>query len=164
MSILVSLGTYDGRVLGYDVKTQSWTFAFPAHLGCVNAMASCSTSTNNSGPNSTMVSAASDDSCKVFHLGHKKMIGSLEGHEGGVNSVCVLKKHIVTGGEDGKLCVWRAHDLELLSTLAKSQPVTAMAVDPAEKILLTAHRDMRIRMWGLENGKPVGGLVFRDLF
>lgn len=157
MSVLVSLGTYDGHVCGYDVKKEKWDFAFPAHLGCVNAMASSTPSNKNSSTTpSYLVSAASDDSCKVFNLASRRMVGSLEGHEGGVNCVAVLEKHIVTGGEDGKLCVWRKHDLELLSCLAKSSPVTALAVDGGEKILISAHRDMRIRMWSLESGNPVG--------
>jgi hypothetical protein len=57
-------------------------------------------------------------------------------------------------GEDGKICIWRANDLQLMQTLKSSSRVTAVAAHPSGKILLSAHGDKTIRMWDLTKGTP----------
>ncbi|CAD7927546.1 unnamed protein product [Amoebophrya sp. A120] len=143
--VLVTLGGYDGQVSGYDVEQQKFVFGYTTHLGSVRDMHAYG---------KILVSASSDDTCKVFDLQLKKDIGTLLAHEGSVNKVLVLKSHIITGGEDGKICFWRRGDLELLLKV-QTKGVVSLACDREEKILVSAHSDNKVRMWDMKDGKPV---------
>ncbi|CAD7927834.1 unnamed protein product [Amoebophrya sp. A25] len=145
MSILISLGSYDGQVSGWDVGEGKFVFGYTTHLGCVKDMHA---------RGKTLVSASSDDTCRVFDLNLKKDVGTLLGHEGAVAKVRVLRRHIVTGGDDGRICFWRAQDLEQLHKV-QTKSVVALATDQEEKILLSAHSDNKLRMWDMRNAQPV---------
>ena len=77
-------------------------------------------------------------------------------HESAVNAVAVLKDgRLATGGEDGKIAIWKPGDPAPALTFAgHTAPIVALAVSPDGKMLASASWDRTIRLWPLEGGAP----------
>lgn len=130
LQIVVTLGSYDGRLSGFDCLSGKWIYDFKPHGGHIRTL--------SSGGN-VCLSGSSDEAAQVFDLELRESVGSLTAHEGHVNcSAIVQTSYTITGGEDGKICIWRMPDLGLLTSIKSSSAVECMAVNPARnRILLT---------------------------
>ena len=92
-------------------------------------------------------------------------------HESAVNTVAMLADgRLVTGGEDGKIAIWRpGAQLPERVLEGHKAPIVALAVSPDGKTLASASWDHTIRLWPLAGGEPrvleghqqaVNGVVF----
>src|SRR6185312_7176419 len=62
---------------------------------------------------------------------------------------------IITGGEDGKIAVWRAGEPSPERLLeGHAAPVVSLAVSPDGAMLASASWDRSIRLWPLDGGAP----------
>ena len=77
-------------------------------------------------------------------------------HESAVNAVAMLVDgRLVTGGEDGKIAIWRP-GAQVPETVLEGHkaPIVALAVSPDGKTLTSASWDHTIRLWPLAGGEP----------
>ncbi|EOD10877.1 hypothetical protein EMIHUDRAFT_215132 [Emiliania huxleyi CCMP1516] len=85
--------------------------------------------------------------------------GSYEGQlEGGGGAVSALSfyggTHLLSGGGDGDVCIWRTSDWEcLLRMKGHSAPIEALAVHPSGRLALSVCAGRKLRLWNLQTGK-----------
>jgi cytochrome c len=77
-------------------------------------------------------------------------------HESAVNAVAMLADgRLVTGGEDGKIAIWRpGAPIPERVLEGHKAPIVALAVSPDGKTLASASWDHTIRLWPLAGGEP----------
>ena len=88
--------------------------------------------------------------------------GTLQRHTDSVTALAFAgDTHLLSGGKDGQLLVWRVKDWECVHTLLghKPGPVTSVAVHPSGKVALSTSRDRSLRLWDLVNGSAATRLA-----
>jgi cilia- and flagella-associated protein 52 len=72
----------------------------------------------------------SDGQARCFRGGTGEQMWRITAHKGGVRSIAVRRTFFVTGGDDGRVCVWAKETRELLFQYTEhSRPVVALALD-----------------------------------
>ena len=123
------------------------SFAFKAHDGCVKAIA---------GGGRHLSTCGSDHTVCVYNL--RKMRGQekLLQQDGGALLQCLTfyaDSHLVSGGSDGELCIWRTSDWAcLLRMKGHKGAVHSIAVHPSGRAALSVAAD-RLMLWNLTTGK-----------
>ena len=122
MVVFLVGGSYEGHLVGYRVAPELLagggalaeasapppTFALTAHDGCVRAVAAGGAS---------LASSGTDHAICVHNLRRLRSEGTLVQEEGGAALHCLAffrDSHLVSGGADGDLCIWRSSDWECL--------------------------------------------------
>lgn len=156
--LTIAAACYDGSLHGWqDAKL---AFAYQAQYGCVKAMAVSDVTlckANKRGSRVLLAMGGSDEAVHTYDLSDKKELVQLEEHENDITALCFVgNSFLLSGGEDGKLCVWDCKDWSLMTILKghKPGPVTSIAVHPSGKVALSTSRDNSLRMWNLENARP----------
>ena len=156
----VIAGSYEGHLIGYrlpstidgatgelDAAPQP-SFAFKAHDGCVKAIA---------GGGRHLSTCGSDHTVCVYNL--RKMRGQekLLQQDGGALLQCLTfyaDSHLVSGGSDGELCIWRTSDWAcLLRMKGHKGAVHSIAVHPSGRAALSVAADSKLMLWNLTTGK-----------
>ena len=66
------------------------------------------------------------------------------------------RSHLISGSEDGTLCLFHARDWTVLRVLRGHKArVNSVAVHPSGKVALSVGKDKTLRMWDLMRGKGV---------
>ncbi|GBG69637.1 hypothetical protein CBR_g4467 [Chara braunii] len=95
---------------------------------------------------------------RIFDVKHQKEMGCLVQHEGSVMSVELFgvgthPTHLVSGGEDGWLCVWDAENWMHLKTLkGHKKAINDLTIHPSGRLALSVSKDRHLRMWNLLKG------------
>ncbi|KYF39872.1 WD domain, G-beta repeat-containing protein [Toxoplasma gondii ARI] len=128
LPVVVTLGTYDGGLMGYTVQpvspegkgdysrqTQSserlkLTFAVNAHVGCVKAIASSP---------SLLLTGSTDESIRIYSLESRREMGVLTSPSGGtVNCLSLVgNAFLLSGDTRGRVRLWRGSSWEMLRSL-----------------------------------------------
>lgn len=164
----VVVGCYDGTIHGWEseqphlqssssstdatVGKLRLVFAYTAHRSCVKTLTMLSGSKAD-----IMVSGGTDELLRIYNLQKKKEVGELSNHQGSVESVAAIgAEHILSGGKDGLLCVWKTAGWECIHELKGHKPgqVTGIAVHPKGRVAFSTSRDNSLRLWDLSTGKP----------
>ena len=105
------------------IKGENKNWSLNNHVGIKvpiinnDSMSSAISNSNNS----TLVASfdAKDKSIKVFNILKKKLAFKIERHQGEVDHILFdnQNKYLVTGGNDGKVCIWSSSTGKLLYTL-----------------------------------------------
>lgn len=146
---ILAIGTYEGGVLLYDIEENKQVVGYKSHLGCIKSMSSCQ---------NVLVSTSTDESVKLYDMETRRELGQLKEHDGYVTACAVHgRSYFISGGEDGKICIWSYSDLRLSKTFSGNAPVTAMALHPSGRVLLSAHKSENkrrpfITLWDLTRG------------
>ncbi|RIB16314.1 WD40-repeat-containing domain protein [Gigaspora rosea] len=122
------------------------TFIFPAHIGCIKAVAIGSR---------YLASGSTDEIIKLYDIKKRKEIGSLLQHDGSITTIKFYNKtHMISGSEDGTLCIWRTKDWEYLKILKGHKGrVNSVDIHPSGKIALSVSSDKTVRLWNLLTGR-----------
>jgi len=149
----VVVGTYDGGLLGFRVEDGSQTFGFAAHIGCVKAL-HCSRT-------GRLASGGTDQIVRLFDLDRAIEVGELQEHEHAISCLNFWgTTTLVTGGEDGQVCLWRCGDWELLFKFrAHKVAVACLVVHPSGRLMASGGRDRSLRLWDLMRGTAAAHLV-----
>jgi WD40 repeat protein len=105
-----------------------------------------------------VVSAASDNTLKLWDLGTGLALRTLEGHSATVNGVAVTPdgKRAVSASSDHTLKVWDlASGLALRTLEGHSNCVYGVAVTPDGKRAVSASWDDTLKVWDLETGRAL---------
>ncbi|KAF9285080.1 p21-activated protein kinase-interacting protein 1-like protein [Mortierella alpina] len=146
-------GTYENILYGLDAYwNEDMTlrlapiFIFAAHIGCIKSLAI--------GGN-FLASGSTDEKIQLYDLKRRKELGALLQHQGTITSLTFHNKtHMLSGSDDGKVCVWRSKDWECLKIMKGHQAsVHSIAIHPSGKIALSVSADHSVRVWNLLLGK-----------
>ena len=152
-------GAYEGHIIGYEVSAKSVLrqqkvappppkFALKAHDGCVKAVAS---------GGHWLATCGTDHAINVYNLKRLRMQGKLLQQAGGSQLHCLAfysDSHLVAGGGDGELCIWRSSDWEcLLRMKGHKGAVHAVAIHPSGRAALSVAADSKLMLWNLTTGK-----------
>ncbi|XP_051943837.1 p21-activated protein kinase-interacting protein 1-like [Hippocampus zosterae] len=145
-------GCYEQIVFGYRVRTDQteWTakadFTHHAHTASVSAVAAS---------NRFVVTGSRDETMLLYDMNKKVEHGALLHHDGTITCLEFYGgTHLLSGGEDGLLCVWSTKKWECLKSIkAHRGHVTSLSVHPSGKLALTVGTDKTLRTWNLINGR-----------
>ena len=105
--------------------------------------------------NSTFITGGNDKKLHVFSLGSGgslptslPRLATLEGHKEPVTCLALDGNFLLSGSEDGVVCVWEMHSYMHLGSLSiHNAPVEAMLVVPENGFLVTCSTDSTVRVW-----------------
>jgi cytochrome c len=104
----------------------------------------------------TAVSGSFDTSAIRWSLTRNAAVQVLRFHESAVNAVAIAPDgRIVTGGEDGRVAIWRPGETKPATVLeGHTAPIVSLAVSPDGSALASASWDRTVRLWPLNGGEP----------
>ncbi|KAG0373137.1 p21-activated protein kinase-interacting protein 1-like protein [Mortierella sp. AD032] len=146
-------GTYENILYGVDAYWNedmslrlSPIFIFSAHIGCIKSLAI---------GGQFLASGSTDEKIQLYDLKRRKELGALLQHQGTITALTFHNKtHMLSGSDDGKICVWRTKDWECLKIMKGHQAsVHSIAIHPSGKIALSVSVDHSVRVWNLLLGK-----------
>uniref|UniRef100_A0A8C5GS63 PAK1 interacting protein 1 n=1 Tax=Gouania willdenowi TaxID=441366 RepID=A0A8C5GS63_GOUWI len=142
-------GSYEQITFGYRVKTddKEWTpkpyFTHHGHTASISAVAASE---------KFVVTGSKDETIQLYNMKKRSEHGSLL-----KPSLCLDfygSSHLLSGGEDGLLCVWSTKKWECLKSIkAHKGHVTSLSVHPSGKLALSVGTDKTLRTWNLINGR-----------
>ncbi|KAK1173660.1 p21-activated protein kinase-interacting protein 1-like [Acipenser oxyrinchus oxyrinchus] len=145
-------GCYEQIVFGYRVQTGEvkWTseadFTHHAHTASLSAVA----------VNDRYIATGSkDETIQLYDIKKRVEHGSLLHHDGTISCLEFYgRTHLLSGGEDGLICVWNTKKWECLKSIrAHKGHVTSLSVHPSGKIALSVGTDKTLRTWNLIDGR-----------
>lgn len=149
----VIVGSYEQVVFGYRVcpaAGQEWglepVFTHHAHTACLSTVAS----------NEQFVATGSkDETVQLYNMRTRTEHGALLHHDGTISCLEFgSSSHLLSGGEDGLLCVWSTKTWECLKSIkAHAGHVTSLSVHPSGKLALSVGTDKKLRTWNLIEGR-----------
>ncbi|CAJ0845556.1 2515_t:CDS:2 [Entrophospora sp. SA101] len=109
-------------------------FIFPAHIGCIKCVAVSGR---------YLASGSTDEVIKLYNLKKRKELGSLLKHEGSITTLKFYNKtNMLSGSDDGLICIWRTKDWECLKNLKGHKGrVNSLDIHPTGKIALSVSID-----------------------
>lgn len=162
----LAVGTYDGILYCYKIYKipegctdlpegvpenyigyyASLLFNFESHSQAIRNVACSSTRYIAAGGN--------DGSISIFDLKIMKNIGSLMQHEDGIEALEFYKDdYLISGSSDKTISLWRVSDWGHMKQLkGHTGCISAIAISPTGKFMLSAGRDGSLRMWDLMHG------------
>lgn len=146
------VGSYEQVTMGYRVNTdeKEWTakanFTHHAHMASISAVAASE---------KFVVTGSKDETIQVYDMKKRIEHGALLHHDGTITCLEFYDStHLLSGGEDGLLCVWTTKKWECLKTIkAHKGSVSSLSVHPSGKLVLTVGTDKTLRTWNLINGR-----------
>ncbi|KAM3866260.1 p21-activated protein kinase-interacting protein 1-like [Diretmus argenteus] len=145
-------GSYEQISFGYRVCTDEaqWTvkadFTHHAHTASISAVAT----------NERFVATGSkDETIQLYDMKKRVEHGALLHHDGTITCLEFYgSSHLLSGGEDGLMCVWSTKKWECLKSIkAHKGHVTSLSVHPSGKLALTVGTDKTLRTWNLIDGR-----------
>ncbi|XP_033915141.2 p21-activated protein kinase-interacting protein 1-like isoform X1 [Acipenser ruthenus] len=145
-------GCYEQIVFGYRIQTgeEKWTseadFTHHAHTASLSAVA----------VNDRYIATGSkDETIQLYDIKKRVEHGSLLHHDGTISCLEFYgRTHLLSGGEDGLICVWNTKKWECLKSIrAHKGHVTSLSVHPSGKIALSVGTDKTLRTWNLIDGR-----------
>ncbi|XP_074543865.1 p21-activated protein kinase-interacting protein 1-like [Halichoeres trimaculatus] len=145
-------GSYEQVTVGYRVNTgeKEWTaeadFTHHAHTASISAVAASER---------FVVTGSKDETIQLYDMKKKIEHGALLHHDGTISCLEFYgTSHLLSGGEDGLVCVWSTRKWECLKSIqAHKGQVTSLSVHPSGKLALTVGTDKTLRTWNLINGR-----------
>ncbi|XP_063075772.1 p21-activated protein kinase-interacting protein 1-like [Engraulis encrasicolus] len=150
--VKIVAGSYEQISFGYRVcrDGEDWTskpdFTHHAHTACLSAVAS----------NQRYIATGSkDETIQLYDMKKKIEQGALLHHDGTISCLEFYgTSHLLSGGEDGLMCVWRTKKWECLKTIkAHKGHLSSLSVHPSGKLALTVGTDKTLRTWNLTDGR-----------
>lgn len=145
-------GSYEQVACGYQVSIdgKEWTpkpaFTHHAHTASVTAVAASER---------FVVTGSKDETIQLYDMKKKVEHGALLHHDGSITCLEFYgDSHLLSGAEDGLICVWSTKKWECLKTItAHKGHVTSLSVHPSGKLALSVGTDKTLRTWNLINGR-----------
>ncbi|KAL4657109.1 p21-activated protein kinase-interacting protein 1 [Arapaima gigas] len=145
-------GSYEQIAFGYRVYKgqQEWTlkadFTNHAHTASLSAVAA----------NDRFIATGSrDETIQLYDMKNRSEHGVLHHHNGTISCLEFYgTSHLLSGGEDGLICVWSTKKWECLKSIkAHKGHVSSLSVHPSGKLALSVGTDKTLRTWNLVNGR-----------
>ena len=161
----LAIGTYDGLLFCYRLwKIEDGATDLPeeipsdhknyhAHLLFVRQPHQGSVRSLAGSPR-YLASGGGDGSIAIFDLKTMKSGGFLIKHEDAVDNIEFYRdSYLISASNDKTICLWRMSDVSLMKVLTgHTAGITAMALSPTGKFMLSGGKDGALRMWDLMRG------------
>ena len=102
-------------------------------------------------------SCGSDHTISVYNVRKLREHGKLLQEGGGAALHCLAffsDTHLVSGGGDGEMCIWRASDWEcLLRMKGHKGAIHAIAIHPSGRAALSVAADSKLMLWNLTTAR-----------
>ncbi|KAG5285497.1 hypothetical protein AALO_G00004050 [Alosa alosa] len=152
VEVEVVAGSYEQISFGYHVcrDGEDWTttpdFTHHAHTASLSAVAS---------NNRYIATGSKDETIQLYDMKKKIEQGALLHHDGTISCLEFYgSSHLLSGGEDGLMCVWRTKKWECLKTIkAHKGRLSSLSVHPSGKLALSVGTDKTLRTWNLTDGR-----------
>ncbi|NOY41596.1 MAG: protein kinase [Planctomycetes bacterium] len=114
------------------------------------------------------VTGGKDGLLRLFETATGVLLATTQAHEGSVNAIvfAVDGTTLVSGGDDGMLCVWDTSlllDYGKIELVAKRQAhegdLYCLAITPDVKLIASGGGDNKLYLWNFDNLEPAGELV-----
>ncbi|KAJ2849647.1 60s ribosome biogenesis protein mak11, partial [Coemansia brasiliensis] len=151
-SFMVIAGTYERLLYGLEANqgeeqvTLEPQFIFPAHIGCIKAVAT---------GGRYLASGSTDEIIRLYDLKKRVELGSLHEHKGSITALQFHgRSHLLSASEDGAICIFRTKDWEPLKVLKGHKgAVSSIAIHPSGKLALSVAQDRTLIIWNLLTGQ-----------
>ncbi|XP_071780454.1 p21-activated protein kinase-interacting protein 1-like [Centroberyx gerrardi] len=145
-------GSYEQIAFGYRLCTDEaeWTakadFTHHAHTASISAVAASER---------FVVTGSKDETIQLYDMKKRVEHGALLHHDGTISCLEFYgASHLLSGGEDGLICVWSTKKWECLKSIrAHKGHVTSLSVHPSGKLALSVGTDKTLRTWNLIDGR-----------
>lgn len=145
-------GCYEQIAFGYRVcmGDEEWTakedFTHHAHTASICAVATSER---------FVATGSKDETIQLYDMKKRIEHGALLHHDGTISCLEFYgTSHLLSGGEDGLVCVWSTKKWECLKSIkAHKGHVTSLSVHPSGKLALTVGNDKTLRTWNLIDGR-----------
>ncbi|XP_061879587.1 p21-activated protein kinase-interacting protein 1-like isoform X2 [Entelurus aequoreus] len=144
-------GSYEQIAFGYNVQTDDnkWTaeadFTHHAHTASLSVVAASE---------KFVVTGSKDETIQLYDMKKKLEHGVLQHHDGSITCLEFYASYLISGGEDGLMCVWSIKKWECLKSIkAHKGQVTSLSVHPSGKLALSVGTDKTLRTWNLMTGR-----------
>ncbi|XP_056149434.1 p21-activated protein kinase-interacting protein 1-like [Lampris incognitus] len=145
-------GSYEQIMFGYRVHADGneWTtkadFTHHAHTASISAVAASER---------FVVTGSKDETIQLYDMKKRTEHGALLHHDGTITCLEFYgTSHLLSGGEDGLICVWSRKKWECLKSIkAHKGHVTSLSVHPSGKLALSVGTDKTLRTWNLIEGR-----------
>ncbi|KAF9238494.1 WD40-repeat-containing domain protein [Melanogaster broomeanus] len=151
----------DGTLMFWDPRSPHAIFKLTSQDTRFNLGGITSLAINSS---STLAVVGGAGSVRVVSLSKGELVGALGGHdeEESVEAMQFIdlvgtSGVIVTGGTDGKACIWDVSTMRLRATLEHQDAITTVLAHPAPKshLIVTASADKTLKTWDVRTGTLV---------
>lgn len=108
-----------------------------------------------------LTSGSNDEHIKLYDLQKRKELGTLLHHDGSITRLEFFDdKWLLSASDDGKICIWRARDWEVLGELKGHQAggINDLAIHPSGRIAISAGGDHTLRLWNLMTARKASVL------
>jgi len=159
-------GCQEGVLILWDPKTGQPEFKLTtqdARFGMDQGITSLAVNASSS----LAIVGGADGTVRAINLTNGSILSGLEGHGEGesIEGVAFVEAGVsgalgavaITGGTDGKICVWDTNTMRLRATLTHSDAITALLTHPQPNghLLTTSSADRILKTWDLRNGSLV---------
>ena len=158
---LIASGGRDGRLLLWDVRTDTVVHQFRGHRGPINALAcrrdvSIDTSRGDGNGHVELYSASADRTARVWDLEQRGYVETLYGHQEAITALDALTEQLVlSAAEDRTVRLWKvAEETQLLFSNGHTAPVDACALLHAESFV-SGGQDGQLTLWSAKRKRPV---------
>lgn len=123
---LLAVGDDQGRVICWEVAEGRRHLQFQAHRGAV-------TSLQFDASTGCLVTTGTDGCARIWNLERGQQLGADMQHDGSVHTAIIVNegRFVLTGGSDGLIAAWSAHDGRLLDWYNDGSPVWALSAEDA---------------------------------
>ncbi|KAG6373481.1 ribosome biogenesis protein Sqt1 [Boletus reticuloceps] len=155
----------DGTLIYWDPRSPAPVFKLTPQDARFELDAITSLAVN---PSSTLaVVGGTSGSVRVVSLSKGEVVGALGGHAEGesveavqfvdLSGTATGPGIVVTGGTDGKACIWDVSTMRLRATLEHQDAVTSVMVPPSPNnhLIVTASADKTLKTWDARTGTLV---------
>ncbi|MES1911060.1 MAG: hypothetical protein MHM6MM_003554 [Cercozoa sp. M6MM] len=163
MKQLVVVGTYENLLYGVDVTVRGMAARVKQRFVSQASESAVRTVSVAEGGDLLAV-GGTDETVSLFSLRRSVSLGSLQRHRGSINALAFFgRTHLLSGSEDGDVCVWRTSTWECLRTLrahghrhaknGRLNGVQHVSVHPSGRLCATVGRsDSTLKLWDLTTG------------
>ncbi|XP_068092987.1 p21-activated protein kinase-interacting protein 1 [Hyperolius riggenbachi] len=150
--IEVVCGCYEQILFGFAVQPtgEQWTatadFTNHAHTASLSVVAA---------NNRFVATGSKDETIQIYDMKKKVEHGALLHHSGTITCLEFYgNTHLLSGAEDGLICVWNTKKWECLQTFkAHKGHVSSLSIHPSGKLALSVGTDKTLRTWNLVEGR-----------
>lgn len=145
-------GCYEQILFGYRVTPEGEQWMATADFTNHSHTASLSVLAVN---NRFVATGSKDETIQIYDMKKKVEHGALLHHNGSITCLEFFgNTHLVSGAEDGLMCVWNTKKWECQQTFkAHKGHVLSLSIHPSGKLALSVGTDKTLRTWNLVEGR-----------